>query len=52
MLDGVDTKEFPVGNDLYRKLKDKGWIDLDQENARLTEQGLLFYDSVAEEIIL
>jgi oxygen-independent coproporphyrinogen-3 oxidase len=52
MLEGVDTKEFPVGEALYRKLQEKGWIDLDQDKARLTEQGLLFYDSVAEEIIL
>ncbi len=52
MLEGVDTKEFPVGEALYQKLQEKGWIDLDQDTARLTDQGLLFYDSVAEEIIL
>ena len=52
MLEGIDRKEFPVGDALYQKLQDKGWIHLDQKKARLTEQGLLFYDSVAEEIIL
>jgi oxygen-independent coproporphyrinogen-3 oxidase len=52
MLEGADTKEFPVEESLYRKLQDNGWIDIDQDKARLTEQGLLFYDSVAEEIIL
>jgi len=52
MLEGVDIKDFPVDSALYRKLHDKGWIHFDQEKARLTEQGLLFYDSVAEEIIL
>ncbi len=52
MLEGVDTKEFPVGDALYHQLQDKGWIHFDQDKARLTEQGLLFYDSVAEEIIL
>jgi oxygen-independent coproporphyrinogen-3 oxidase len=52
MLDGVDTREFPVDPALYQKLQAKGWLDLDRHRARLTPQGLLFYDSVAEEIIL
>jgi len=52
MLDGVDLKAFPVNSALYQKLQEKGWLHLDQDKARLTDQGLLFYDSVAEEIIL
>ncbi|HEX4840045.1 MAG TPA: radical SAM family heme chaperone HemW [Rhabdochlamydiaceae bacterium] len=52
MLDGVDLKEFPVNSALYQKLQERGWLHLDQDKARLTDQGLLFYDSVAEEIIL
>jgi ribosomal protein S19E (S16A) len=45
-------REFPVEESLYQKLQSKGWIHLDQHRAKLTDQGLLFYDSVAEEIIL
>lgn len=52
MLEGVDPKEFPACDALYRKLQEKGWLHLDKQRARLTEQGLLFYDCVAEEIIL
>jgi oxygen-independent coproporphyrinogen-3 oxidase len=52
ILEGVDIQEFPVGNPLYLKLQEKGWLHLNEQRARLTDQGLLFYDSVAEEIIL
>ncbi len=50
MLEGVDMREYPVEN--YQLLEDKGWIVREGNRARLTHQGLLFYDSVAEEIIL
>ncbi len=52
MLAGVDKREFPVDEALYQKLQDKGWLQLHHNSAKLTEQGLLFYDSLAEEIIL
>lgn len=52
MLEGVDTREFPVDESLYEKLQSKGWIELKEHHAKLTDQGLLFYDSVAEEIVL
>lgn len=52
MLDGVNLPDFPVDEAIFRKLQDKGWLHLAHNKARLTEQGLLFYDSVAEEIIL
>ncbi len=52
MLEGVDRREFPVDDALYQKLQNKRWLHLDQHSAKLTEEGLLFYDSVAEEIIL
>jgi oxygen-independent coproporphyrinogen-3 oxidase len=52
MLDGVDTREFPVDPALYQKLQQKGWLDIERDRAKLSQQGLLFYDSVAEEIII
>lgn len=52
ILSGIDTREFPVDETLYQKLEHKGWLRRKGPVAQLTEQGLLFYDSVAEEIIL
>lgn len=59
LLRGVDLKDFerrhaPLTPELYQaleRLEKKGWVR--QENGRvlLTEEGLLFYDSVAEEMI-
>ena len=50
-LEGVDCKDFPLESKLYHELLQTGWVIFDQEKLRLTEQGLLFYDSVAEMII-
>lgn len=52
LLAGVDVREFPVRSDLYETLVSRGWLKLSGYRAHLTPQGLLFYDSVAEEIVL
>jgi oxygen-independent coproporphyrinogen-3 oxidase len=52
LLEGVDRQEYPVDPALYRKLQSLGWLDIEGPRAKLTEKGLLFYDSVAEEIVL
>lgn len=50
-LEGIPIKKYPVEPPLYNELLSKGWISLENGIARLTPQGLLFYDSVAETII-
>jgi oxygen-independent coproporphyrinogen-3 oxidase len=50
-LEGLYVKDYPVPQELYDELLLKGWITLDRERVKLTEHGLLFYDSVAEAII-
>lgn len=52
MFDGAPRSEYPVEPTLLQKLVSKGWITLSPTNIYLTDQGRLFYDSVAEEIIL
>jgi len=52
LLQGVDTRHFPVDEALYLKLQKKEWLQIDNTQAKLTQKGLLFYDSVAEEIVL
>jgi len=52
LLEGVDTRDFPVDPALYHRLASKGWLSLESPRARLTALGLLFYDSVATEIVL
>ena len=52
LIRGVDIRDFPVSPTLYETLQAKGWLALDGHHARLTDQGLLFYDSVATEIVL
>ncbi len=52
LLTGVDLRDFPVDPALLQNLVSKGWLEIDDHRARLSPQGLLFYDSVAEEIIL
>lgn len=49
---GIDIGDFPVNPSLYEKLTAKGWLSIEGSHARLTELGLLFYDSVASEIVL
>ena len=50
LLEGVDMRDFPTS--LYTKLQERGWIYIEGNRARLTEKGLNFYDSVAEEIVV
>jgi oxygen-independent coproporphyrinogen-3 oxidase len=52
LLEGVDTREYPIAPALFQQLQERGWLSLEGPRARLTAQGLLFYDSVASEIIL
>ena len=52
LLEGVDVRDFPVGDEVYEKLVNKGWIEVEGGRAKLTAEGLLFYDSVAEEIVV
>ena len=59
LLKGVDVLEFESHHaKLPQEMKDsliqlieKGWLTRDGNQIKLTSQGLLFYDSVAEEII-
>lgn len=59
LLKGVNLKEFEerhakLPKELYGALESliqKGWIVQKGDVVRLTDEGLLFYDSVAEEII-
>jgi oxygen-independent coproporphyrinogen-3 oxidase len=52
LLKGIQTTDYPVDPQLYQTLQDKGWVEVQDTTARLTKTGLLFYDSVAETIIL
>ncbi len=55
LLEGVNLKTLtpmPLNTqEALLKLEAQGWLSLDNERAKLTEQGLLFYDSVAEALI-
>lgn len=52
LLNGIEMSEYPVDPKLFQKLEEKGWLKFENNRVRLTEEGLLFYDSAAEEIIL
>lgn len=59
LLKGVDLKDFerrhaPLTKEMLKaleRLENKGWIRQENGRVHLTEEGLLFYDSVAEEIV-
>lgn len=59
LLQGVNLDEFakrhgPLADETRARLaqiEEKGWLEKVGERIRLTEKGLLFYDSVATEII-
>lgn len=59
LLKGVDLEAFATRNGQLAKemevtllaLQEKGWLAKEGERLKLTENGLLFYDSVAEEIV-
>lgn len=52
LFEGAPRSEFPVDPSLLQKLESKGWIMKTPTTLYLTDAGRLFYDSVAEEIIL
>ncbi|HSX03797.1 MAG TPA: radical SAM family heme chaperone HemW [Rhabdochlamydiaceae bacterium] len=59
LLRGVDLLDFEkrhgklpeMTHEKLKRLEQKGWIDIQNKVASLSPEGLLFYDSVAEEII-
>lgn len=50
-LEGVSLKQHPILMQVSDELLKQGWITLENERAKLTPSGLLFYDSVAEVIV-
>ncbi len=52
LLQGIQIPDYPVDPSLYHTLQEKGWLQIEGTKARLTKTGLLFYDSVASEIVL
>jgi oxygen-independent coproporphyrinogen-3 oxidase len=59
LTEGIDLGQFervhgslpPEFHTLLTQLQQKGWVQLDSGKCSLTEQGMLFYDSVASELI-
>jgi len=52
LLAGVDKRDYPIDPSVYQKLENKNWVQIEGNQVKLSEEGKLFYDSVAEEIIL
>ena len=52
MFEGAPREEFPIDPQLLHKLEVKGWLTLSPTSIQLTNQGRLFYDSVAEELVI
>lgn len=50
-LEGIKLADFPVSSNIYDELIQQGWLIKDNKSAKLTGQGILFYDSVAELIV-
>ncbi len=50
-LEGIKLSDFPVTSNIYDELVEQGWLIKDNDNVKLTAQGMLFYDSVAEHIV-
>lgn len=54
LLEGVDTKNWNLPAETIaalHTLQERGWLEQTETRWRLTKQGTLFYDSVAEELI-
>lgn len=55
LLEGVDLAHFPnlppATHAILRTLEAQGWLELTPTHAKLSQEGLLFYDSVATAII-
>ncbi len=50
---GISLRNLPLSTEsLLKELAQEGWIEYQENHAKLTEQGTLFYDTVAEMIIL
>ena len=50
-LEGVSIQDYPVDSSLYQELLSKGWISIEKKRAKLTPEGLLFYDLVGETLV-
>jgi oxygen-independent coproporphyrinogen III oxidase len=54
LLEGVSLIKYPLPDATIHtldQLKQRGFVSIEGSHVKLTEQGLLFYDSVAEELI-
>jgi len=52
LKDGIEIQNLPLDTKaLLTDLEREGWLTLQNERAVLTDQGFLFYDTVAEKII-
>lgn len=51
LLEGVDMRDFPVDPGIFDLLEKEQWLEKSEERAKLTEKGLLFYDSVGEAVV-
>lgn len=54
LLEGAPLGDFALPSSTLedlKRLEKKGWLKLTDNRAQLTEQGLLFYDSVASELL-
>jgi len=53
VLNGIQIEKWPLETiKVLNKLKNIGLLALDRNRIKLTKKGLMFYDSVAEEIII
>lgn len=52
MTEGISIDHLPQNTqDILKELEESGWLKIESHRATLTEQGRLFYDTVAEKII-
>ncbi|MGR3973465.1 MAG: radical SAM family heme chaperone HemW [Candidatus Rhabdochlamydia sp.] len=52
LFQGVPSHLYPIDQRLLNRLEKKGWITISDTTICLTDKGKLFYDSVAEEIVV
>ncbi|WP_194847937.1 radical SAM family heme chaperone HemW [Candidatus Neptunochlamydia vexilliferae] len=53
MTEGIALLDIPSSTEaLLTALAEEGWLTYEESRARLTEKGRLFYDTVAEKVIL
>lgn len=52
IIEGVDLHQFSIDPATYQQLIDKNMLTIEGNRAKLTDLGTLFYDSVAEDLVL